>query len=55
LQDSRQTLSGDRTLDRMSESIPIAYVPDRNTIFLSFGLAWPKLSTPIAFALASTL
>jgi len=38
LQDS-QTLFGDRTLDQMSESIPITYVPDRQRIFLSFGLA----------------
>ncbi|WP_445300784.1 MULTISPECIES: 7-cyano-7-deazaguanine synthase [unclassified Microcoleus] len=38
LQDS-QTLKRDRTLDRMSESLPITYVIDRNTIFLSFGIA----------------
>ncbi|WP_333083754.1 MULTISPECIES: 7-cyano-7-deazaguanine synthase [unclassified Microcoleus] len=29
----------DCTLDRMSESLPITYVIDRNTIFLSFGIA----------------
>ncbi|OCQ92142.1 7-cyano-7-deazaguanine synthase QueC [Oscillatoriales cyanobacterium USR001] len=32
----------DRTLDRMSETIPITYVPARNTIFLSFALAWAE-------------
>lgn len=32
----------DRTLDQMSETIPITYVPARNTIFLSFALAWAE-------------
>src|SRR6266496_730669 len=30
----------DRPLDEMSQGIPITYVPARNTIFLSFALAW---------------
>ncbi|WP_333251182.1 MULTISPECIES: hypothetical protein [unclassified Microcoleus] len=34
-----QTVKCDRTLDRLSESIPITYVAARNTIFLSFGFA----------------
>src|SRR5437879_2031516 len=29
-----------RSLDDMSRGIPITYVPARNTIFLSFALAW---------------
>jgi 7-cyano-7-deazaguanine synthase len=32
----------DRTLDEMGEGIPITYVPARNTIFLSFALAWAE-------------
>lgn len=32
-----------RDLDEMSEGIPITYVPARNTIFLSFGLAWAEV------------
>ncbi len=30
----------DRTSDEMGHGIPITYVPARNTIFLSFALAW---------------
>jgi len=30
----------DRTPDEMGQGIPITYVPARNTIFLSFALAW---------------
>jgi 7-cyano-7-deazaguanine synthase len=30
----------DRPIDDMSRGIPITYVPARNTIFLSFALAW---------------
>ena len=30
----------DRSLDEMGAGIPITYVPARNTIFLSFALAW---------------
>jgi 7-cyano-7-deazaguanine synthase len=33
----------DRRSDRMGEGIPITYVPARNTIFLSFALAWAEV------------
>ena len=32
----------DRPIDEMSQGIPITYVPARNTIFLSFALAWAE-------------
>jgi 7-cyano-7-deazaguanine synthase len=32
-----------RALDTMSTGIPITYVPARNTIFLSFALAWAEV------------
>ena len=32
-----------RTLDSMSEAIPLTYVPARNTIFLSLALAWAEV------------
>ena len=32
-----------RTLDAMGHGIPITYVPARNTIFLSFALAWAEV------------
>lgn len=32
-----------RSLDAMSQGIPITYVPARNTIFLSFALAWAEV------------
>jgi 7-cyano-7-deazaguanine synthase len=32
-----------RNLKEMSEGIPITYVPARNTIFLSFALAWAEV------------
>ena len=32
-----------RTADDMSHGIPITYVPARNTIFLSFALAWAEV------------
>jgi 7-cyano-7-deazaguanine synthase len=32
-----------RTADKMSGGIPITYVPARNTIFLSFALAWAEV------------
>ncbi len=32
-----------RAIDAMSEGIPITYVPARNTIFLSFALAWAEV------------
>ena len=31
-----------RTVDDMSHDIPVTYVPARNTIFLSFALAWAE-------------
>jgi len=33
----------DRPLDEMGHGIPITYVPARNTIFLSFALAWAEV------------
>ncbi|MDF0553595.1 7-cyano-7-deazaguanine synthase QueC [Kamptonema sp. UHCC 0994] len=42
LTDSKIDFPRDRTLAQMSESIPITYVPARNTIFLSFALAWAE-------------
>jgi 7-cyano-7-deazaguanine synthase len=33
----------DRPLADMSEGVPITYVPARNTIFLSFALAWAEV------------
>lgn len=33
----------DRPLDEMSVGIPITYVPARNTIFISFALAWAEV------------
>lgn len=32
-----------RSLDEMSGKIPVTYVPARNTIFLSFALAWAEV------------
>jgi 7-cyano-7-deazaguanine synthase len=32
-----------RSIDEMSHGIPITYVPARNTIFLSFALAWAEV------------
>ncbi len=32
----------DRPLDAMGDEVPITYVPARNTIFLSFALAWAE-------------
>jgi 7-cyano-7-deazaguanine synthase len=32
----------DRTSDQMGQGIPVTYVPARNTIFLSFALAWAE-------------
>jgi 7-cyano-7-deazaguanine synthase len=33
----------DRPLEEMSAGIPVTYVPARNTIFLSFALAWAEV------------
>jgi 7-cyano-7-deazaguanine synthase len=33
----------DRTEDAMSHDVPITYVPARNTIFLSYALAWAEV------------
>jgi 7-cyano-7-deazaguanine synthase len=33
----------DRSVEEMDASIPITYVPARNTIFLSFALAWTEV------------
>jgi 7-cyano-7-deazaguanine synthase len=33
----------DRSPEEMAESIPITYVPARNTIFLSYALAWAEV------------
>lgn len=33
----------DRPLEEMSDGIPVTYVPARNTIFLSFALAWAEV------------
>ena len=33
----------DRALEEMDRSIPITYVPARNTIFLSYALAWAEV------------
>lgn len=32
-----------RALEEMSEGIPVTYVPARNTVFLSFALAWAEV------------
>ena len=42
LTDSQIALPQDRALSAMSESIPVTYVPARNTIFLSFALAYAE-------------
>jgi len=33
----------DRDIEEMSQDIPVTYVPARNTIFLSFALAWAEV------------
>ena len=33
----------DRSLDQIEQSIPVTYVPARNTIFLSYALAWAEV------------
>lgn len=43
LTDDRLALPNDRSLEQMSANIPITYVPARNTIFLSFALAFAEV------------
>jgi 7-cyano-7-deazaguanine synthase len=33
----------DRPIEHMSDGVPVTYVPARNTIFLSFALAWAEV------------
>jgi 7-cyano-7-deazaguanine synthase len=40
---SQTPVPKDRPLEEMSAGIPITYVPARNTIFLSFALAWAEI------------
>ncbi|MBO3461900.1 7-cyano-7-deazaguanine synthase QueC [Aetokthonos hydrillicola Thurmond2011] len=42
LTDKTIDLPQERSLDQMSQNIPITYVPARNTIFLSFALAYAE-------------
>lgn len=42
LTDDKIDLPQDRSLFQMSENIPVTYVPARNTIFLSFALAYAE-------------
>ena len=41
-----------RTAARWRHGIPITYVPARNTIFLSFALAWAEALEPPTFSSA---
>jgi 7-cyano-7-deazaguanine synthase len=40
---SDMTVPKGRALDEMGQGIPVTYVPARNTIFLSFALAWAEV------------
>lgn len=40
---SEVSVPKDRQLEEMSSDIPVTYVPARNTIFLSFALAWAEV------------
>lgn len=42
LTDESMDLPEHRSVDQMSQDIPITYVPARNTIFLSFGLSYAE-------------
>ncbi|WGV27027.1 7-cyano-7-deazaguanine synthase QueC [Halotia branconii] len=42
LTDDKIALPQERSLDEMSQNIPITYVPARNTIFLSFALGYAE-------------
>ncbi|MCX7822494.1 MAG: 7-cyano-7-deazaguanine synthase QueC [Syntrophobacterales bacterium] len=43
LVDKSISVPKDRSLDEISSGIPITYVPARNTIFLSFAVAWAEV------------
>ncbi len=43
LTDDRLEVPKQRAVEEMSQGIPITYVPARNTIFLSFALAWAEV------------
>lgn len=43
LTDSTISVPKDRQLHDMSSGIPVTYVPARNTVFLSFALAWAEV------------
>jgi 7-cyano-7-deazaguanine synthase len=43
LTDKKIPVPKDRPENKMAKSIPITYVPARNTIFLSYALAWGEL------------
>ncbi|MGD1807688.1 7-cyano-7-deazaguanine synthase QueC [Dapis sp. BLCC M126] len=43
LTDNQIDLPSDRSVEEMSQNIPITYVPARNTIFLSFALAYAEV------------
>lgn len=40
---SESPVPKNRTADQMNHGIPITYVPARNTVFLSFALAWAEV------------
>lgn len=42
LTDNSIEIPSERSLDQMSQNIPVTYVPARNTIFLSFALAYAE-------------
>ncbi len=45
LTDEKINLPEERSLDEMSQNIPVTYVPARNTIFLSFALGYGEAIT----------
>ena len=55
LTDNEIELPIDRTLGEMSQNIPTTYVPARNTIFLSFALAYAETLEAQRFTSVSTL
>src|SRR5688572_758879 len=42
LTDDAIAIPKNRELDSMAQGVPVTYVPARNTIFLSFALAWAE-------------